>query len=113
MSFRGGGIRTWVVQRVSALYMLFYLISALALFILETPRDYYTLHALLGQPLANTATLVFGIALISHMWVGMRDVLMDYVRDDGIRFMLLAITAVSCVGVGVWFVRILFRAGLT
>jgi len=113
MSFRGGGIRTWVVQRVSALYMLLYLISACVLLLLETPRDYFTLHALLAQPVANTATLVFGIALIAHMWVGMRDVLMDYVRDDGIRFMLLAITAVSFMGVGVWFVRILFRAGLT
>lgn len=113
MSFRGGGVRTWVVQRVSALYMVFYLFAAGVLFALETPTDYFTLHTVLAQPLVNTATLVFGIALIAHMWVGMRDVLMDYIRDDATRFILLAITATSFIGLGVWFARILFRTGLT
>ncbi len=113
MSFRGGGIRTWVVQRVSALYMLFYFVTVTYLMILVPPRDYFTFRALLAQPLLNTGTILFGIALFAHMWAGMRDVLMDYVRDDALRFVLLTVTATGLLGLGVWFARILFRVGLT
>ena len=49
------------------------------------------------------------IALLHHVWVGMRDVLMDYVKPLGARLALQALTIVWLVGCAGWAIQVLWR----
>ena len=49
------------------------------------------------------------LALTYHVWVGMRDILMDYVKPTGIRLalqVLVLLTVAACLG---WTIQILWR----
>ena len=57
----------------------------------------------------SLAFFVFFAALLGHMWVGLRDVLLDSGRSAGLRNVLLAAVAFSLLGLGIWLVWILLR----
>ena len=51
---------------------------------------------------------VFGAALLAHAWVGLRDVILDYVRPAALRLSLLGLLALALATLGVWFIRIVW-----
>ena len=57
------------------------------------------------------ATFVFFLSLFWHAWIGLRDILMDYVAPAGARLGLEAIAAVSLVAYGGWAIWILWSLG--
>jgi succinate dehydrogenase / fumarate reductase membrane anchor subunit len=54
------------------------------------------------------ATIVFFISLFWHAWVGVRDILMDYVKPTGLRLGLEIAVLLVLVGYAVWAVQILW-----
>lgn len=57
-------------------------------------------------------TLAFGLffaALLAHMWVGLRDVLLDYARPACIRGACLVLVAVGLLALAIWLLWILLR----
>jgi len=56
----------------------------------------------------SIATGAFFAALLAHAWVGVRDVLIDYVHAMAIRAALLGLVGLSLTAMGVWVVRILW-----
>ena len=64
--------------------------------------------ALFSHRLMRIATFVFFIGLFWHIWIGMRDVLMDYVKPTGVRLGLEVAVALVLVGYAVWTVQILW-----
>lgn len=85
------GLRAWVVQRFSAVYLAGFVFYALAALALRTDEGHDAWRAWLAEPVHWIATLVFIVALLMHAWVGMRDVLLDYVRPLALRLLLLAV----------------------
>ena len=55
------------------------------------------------------ATLLFFVGLFLHAWVGMRDILMDYVKPTGLRLALQVVVIAMLVGAAGWAVEILWR----
>ncbi len=109
---RAHGLKAWLVQRVSAVYMalyLFYFIFSLAAFPI---RDYEGWRGFITAPSMSTATLVFLLALLTHAWVGVRDVVLDYVRIWPLRMTLLSVVAVALIACGAWAMRVLMIGGL-
>jgi succinate dehydrogenase / fumarate reductase membrane anchor subunit len=49
------------------------------------------------------------IALIYHVWVGMRDIWMDYVKPTGIRLLLQIFTIVWLLACAGWAIQVLWR----
>jgi succinate dehydrogenase / fumarate reductase membrane anchor subunit len=49
--------------------------------------------------------------LLLHVWVGLRDILMDYVHMLALRLSLTAVLLLSLVACGLWALRILWQAG--
>jgi len=93
-SMRFTGLAAWWVQRLSAVYMLAFVIFLLATFALDPVHDYAQWHAWVGRASIKVALLTFFAALLSHMWVGLRDVLLDYAKPRALQRLLLA--AVGC-----------------
>ena len=75
------GTRDWLAQRVTAVDhgrlhggVCWLLIAS------RPPFTYETWKALFAQGWMRVATLLFALSLAWHAWVGVRDILMDYVK---------------------------------
>lgn len=109
MSKRFTGLKAWWVQRVSAVYMLCFVLFLLVSFALHPLQTYPRWHAWMARPSTSAAFMVFFVALLGHMWVGLRDVLLDYARPAGLRRVLLAAVAFGLLGLVLWLLWILLR----
>ena len=103
------GLRDWLAQRITAVVMAVYsLIVVYALFS-SGPISYAVWRELFAQGWMRVATLLFAASLAWHAWVGMRDILMDYVKPAGLRFALEVMVLLTiAAGVG-WTIQILWR----
>lgn len=50
----------------------------------------------------------FFAALLAHAWIGVRDVILDYVHPVAIRFFALAVLALGLTGAGFWVIHVLW-----
>lgn len=109
MSRPAHGLNTWLLQRVSALYLAAFVLYLLAHFLLDSPADYVQWRAWVAQPLVSTAFGVAAVMLVAHVWVGVRDVLMDYVHSLSLRIVLLASVAFGLLASVLWTLWVLVR----
>jgi succinate dehydrogenase / fumarate reductase membrane anchor subunit len=96
-----------MVQRFTAVYMLLFLVLMLLHFIFDQPHSHAEWQHLIGAPFVLISTALFYTALLLHAWVGLRDVMMDYVRVPPVRVALLASLAFVLIGLGMWVMQIL------
>ncbi len=103
------GLRSWLAQRITALVMAVYSIILFVVLFFNFPVNYGAWKALFQQGWMRVATLLFAVSLAWHGWVGMRDVLMDYVKATGLRFFLEIVFILILAGYVGWAVQILWR----
>ena len=104
------GLRAWLVQRASAVYMLGFIAFVLLRWLLEPPRSYEAWHGWVSNPGTATAIAVFFVALLAHAWVGLRDVMLDYVPSTPVRIASLALLLAALLAGAAWVAAILLRA---
>ncbi|MEO8924337.1 MAG: succinate dehydrogenase, hydrophobic membrane anchor protein [Caldimonas sp.] len=109
MKARFTGLKAWWVQRVSAVYLLLFVLFMLYSFAVQPLQAFPQWHAWMARPVTSLAFLAFFAALLGHMWVGLRDVLLDYGRPAGLRHVVLAAVALGLLGLGIWLLWILLR----
>lgn len=110
MRWRHAGLSTWVVQRASAVYMLFFLPFLLWTLTMRPSHTHAEWKAWVAQPAITAALCVFLIALLSHLWVGLRDVLLDYAKPASVRNVAVAALAATLLLFGGWLVAVLINA---
>ena len=103
------GTRDWLAQRVTAAVMAVYVVVVLALVASRAPFTYESWKGLFTHGGMRVATLLFALSLAWHAWVGMRDILMDYVKHDGLRLALQVLTVLLVAGYASWTIEILWR----
>ncbi|RXZ45531.1 succinate dehydrogenase, hydrophobic membrane anchor protein [Crenobacter cavernae] len=101
------GLRDWVMQRVTAVIMALYTF-ALALFLLTVPASYEAWQAFFGQTWVQVLTQTTLLALFLHVWVGIRDVWMDYVQPVGVRLALHSFTIVWLLSCFIYSVKVVW-----
>ena len=82
------GTGWWLVQRISAVLVLLAAIPLLILFIGNAPFDYAGWQAAFDFLVIKLLVLVLVASLCLHAWIGLRDVLMDYVQPIFLRLFL-------------------------
>ena len=102
------GLRAWLVQRLSAVYMLFFIVFFLIRFLVDPPHSYPAWHGWMMSSGVSIGTAVFFFALLAHAWVGLRDVILDYVHAIAFRVGLLVLLGFGLTALGVWVMRILW-----
>ena len=103
------GARDWLAQRITAAIMAVYTVIVLVVLIGGTPVTYAVWKDLFTQGWMRVATLLFAASLAWHAWVGMRDILMDYVKPAGARLTLEIAVLLMLAGYLGWTVQILWR----
>jgi succinate dehydrogenase / fumarate reductase, membrane anchor subunit len=101
------GVKAWWIQRASAVYMLAFVIFLLATFALDPLHDYAQWRGWVGRPSIKVALATFFAALLAHMWVGLRDVLLDYAKPPALQRLLLATVGGGLLAIAISVVWIL------
>lgn len=103
MSWRLSGMRAWIIQRLSAIYIaIFLVIIGITLLFNGIPDNYEGWHQLWSRPLLNLGMMAFIIAILLHAWVGTRDVIIDYIHPFAARLTMLSFVAISFMICGLW-----------
>ena len=76
------GLRDWLVQRVTAVVMAVYAVLTLVMLLAKGPSDHASWKAMFVPQWWRLATLLFLLSVFWHAWIGVRDILMDYVLLD-------------------------------
>ena len=103
------GLGSWLAQRITAVVMAVYSVILLVVFMTGQPITYGVWKDLFAHGWMRVATLLFAVSLVWHAWVGVRDIVMDYARHDGLRLGLQVITILLLAGYLGWTVQILWR----
>ncbi|MEO8079693.1 MAG: succinate dehydrogenase, hydrophobic membrane anchor protein [Caldimonas sp.] len=103
------GLRDWLAQRLTSLVMAIFTLAVVVQVLMPGPVDYSKWSAIFSQQWMKVLTFVVIVSLIWHVWVGMRDIWMDYVKGVGVRIALELLTIVWLVGCGGWAIQVLWR----
>ncbi len=102
------GVRDWLAQRVTALLMAAYTILFVVLLLMTTPATHEEWRALFAPQWMRLASFVLFLSMFWHAWIGMRDILMDYIKSTAVRLGLQIITVVLLITYLAWAVQILW-----
>lgn len=102
------GTGDWLLQKLTAVVMALYTILLFACVLIRPPANYADWKAMFAGGLVRVTTMLFFMALLYHAWVGMRDILMDYVRATGLRLALQSAVALVLLFYLVWSAAILW-----
>ena len=102
------GWRDWLVQRVTAVAMALYTLLILGMLLMFGGLDYTAWKSAFGSVAFGIATFVFMVSLFWHAWVGMRNILMDYVKPVGVRLGLQVLVIGVLVGYTGWTIQLLW-----
>ncbi len=103
------GLRDWLAQRITGAIMAVYSVILAVVLMRGQPLNYAVWRDLFSQGWMRVATLLFAASLAWHAWVGIRDVLMDYVKPTGVRLALEVTVLLVIAGYLGWTVQILWR----
>ncbi|ROZ63635.1 succinate dehydrogenase, hydrophobic membrane anchor protein [Ramlibacter sp. WS9] len=105
------GLRDWLSQRVTAgLMALFTLIVLAQVIFSKGPIGYDKWAGIFAAQWMKVLTFTVIVALLWHVWVGIRDVLMDYVTSlVWLRLLLQIFTIVWLTGCAGWAIQVLWR----
>ncbi|HZW76566.1 MAG TPA: succinate dehydrogenase, hydrophobic membrane anchor protein [Caldimonas sp.] len=103
------GLRDWLAQRVTSLLMALFTLAVVVQVLLPGPLDYMRWSGIFAQQWMKVLTFVTVVALLYHVWVGMRDIWMDYIKPVGLRLALDIFTIAWLVGCAGWAIQVLGR----
>lgn len=104
------GLRDWLSQRVTAALMALFTIVVLAqVLLIKGPIGYDQWAGIFAPQPMKMLTLVVILCLLWHVWVGMRDIYMDYIKPVALRLSLQVFTIVWLVACSGWAIQVLWR----
>jgi len=102
------GLRDWLIQRITAVVMAVYSVALAGYLLLQPYLNYDVWTGLFsGQPM-RTFTLLFLLSVFYHAWIGIRDIMMDYVKPAGVRLVIHVLVILVALLYTIWAVQILW-----
>lgn len=102
------GLTAWLMQRLTAVVMVAYTLLLAGILLWCPPANYADWKGLFSGSFVRLATMLFFLALLYHAWVGVRDIVMDYVKPTGLRLALQFAVGAALVFQLVWSASILW-----
>ena len=76
-------------QRITSVAAIPLTIALIVIVIALLGRSHAAVVQILGSPLVAIIMLLFIINTIYHMWIGMQEIIVDYVHADNLKFAVL------------------------
>ena len=104
------GLRDWLAQRVTGLLMALFTVIVLAQVLMtKEPIGYDQWSGIFSAQWMKALTFSVIVALLYHAWVGLREILMDYIKPLYLRLALQVFSIVWLVACAGWAVQVLWR----
>ena len=105
------GLKDWLSQRVTAGLMALFTLALLAQVLFSKgPMGYDKWAGIFSAQWMKVLTFSVIVAMAWHIWVGMRDIWMDYVTSTvWLRLLLQVFTMVWLIGCAGWGIQVLWR----
>ena len=103
------GMRDWLAQRITAIIMAVYTVILLFALLRMDSFTYESWAGLFANKSFKLLTFVVLLFLHYHVWIGVRDIWMDYVKPVAIRLTLHVLTITWLIFCIVWAAYILWR----
>ena len=105
-----------VVQRVTAVLMVAYTLFIVGYVLLHSRfesnawigLDYNTWTGLFSNLVMRSFSLLFLFAVFYHAWIGVRDIVMDYVKSARARLVIYVLVIMALLLYSIWAVQILW-----
>ena len=101
-------LRDWVMQRVTAIIMATYTVFIAAWLLLHPGAGYETWTGLFANNVVRSFSLLFLLSVYAHAWVGMRDIVMDYIKLAHLRLAIHVAVILALIMYLIWSVQILW-----
>ncbi len=102
------GLRDWLMQRATAVVMALYSLFMAAFLLTHWPLQFADWSGLFHNQSIRFASLLFLLSLYLHAWVGVRDILMDYLHHTVLRLTAEVLVILALVSCTAWTVQILW-----
>jgi succinate dehydrogenase / fumarate reductase membrane anchor subunit len=102
------GLRDWLAQRVTAAVMVLFTLFVATYLLLQPGVDYDVWTGLFSNNVMRSFSLLFLLSLFYHAWIGVRDIVMDYVKPSGVRLLIHILVILTLVMYVIWSVQILW-----
>ena len=79
------GVGDWLLQRLTGVIMAGYTVFLVLALVTHRPLNYAAWKVTFSEMWFQVGTMLFVGALLYHAWVGMRDILMDYLKSTSLR----------------------------
>ncbi len=90
-SLTGNGLKDWLVQRLTAVYLAAYSILLIAVWFLCAPWTYIKWTVLFHTPWFQLTTALALFTVLLHAWIGIWTVTTDYIKPTALRLMVQAL----------------------
>lgn len=108
MTTSSPGLRGWILQRFSALYLGIYIVSLVVYCFSFSDLTYETWHALFNFTWMRVATLITLIMIAVHAWLGLKIIATDYIKKTCLRILFLGVVNILLLSYVVWGFAILW-----
>jgi succinate dehydrogenase / fumarate reductase membrane anchor subunit len=102
------GLRDWLAQRISAIVMAAYALFIAGWALFHAPLGYAAWTGLFASDVVRSFTLLTLLAMYYHAWVGVRDIVMDYIKAAGLRLAIHTLVILALILYVIWSVQILW-----
>lgn len=109
MSVGGRGLKDWVIQRITAVFLGAYFLFILGFIFLHPNLDFSQWYLLFQKGSVQLATLIAILSLAFHAWIGLWTITTDYVHATGIKLAVLSVVGIAILLFVVWGVLILWQ----
>ena len=94
------GTGHFIGSRVTSVALLFLSIAFIAVVVGLLGRNHAAVVQILGSPLVAVLMLLFVGTTVYHMWIGMQEIILDYLHDDKFKFLSLMANTFFVIAVG-------------
>jgi succinate dehydrogenase / fumarate reductase membrane anchor subunit len=87
-------------QRVTSVAGIALCIALVIIVVGLLGRSHAAVVQILGSPIVAIIMLLFIINTVYHMWIGMQEIIIDYVHEDKLKLATLLANTFFCFGIG-------------
>jgi len=91
------GVHDWLLVRASAIVITLYILYILGFVVMAQDINFEVWHGFFASSITKVFTLLTLLSILVHAWIGMWQVLTDYVKHLAVRLVLQLAIVVTLV----------------
>lgn len=107
-SLTGNGLKDWLIQRVTAVYLILFIAGWIGYFIQHPHPDYERWHALFQCHWLQMASVLAVVSLVTHAWIGIWTVTTDYIKCTVLRLSVQMLVLFGLLIQVLWCIKIVW-----